>query len=148
MSATHAGIFNQRLNRVLWAVALALAVGLFFVRDLIPWAVDYPAEWVVPLKFWVSDFMKWLIHEADLYFFTFKEFTRGIASVFNLFLDISFGVLSKGEKLPLMTGSFFQIPPLSWIALIIILVIIAYSVIGCALSPLVGASFFYLARFG
>ncbi len=148
MSATHAGIFNQRLNRVLWAVALALAVGLFFVRDLIPWAVDYPAEWVVPLKFWVSDFMKWLIHEADLYFFTFKEFTRGIASVFNLFLDISFGVLSKGEKLPLMTGSFFQIPPLSWIALIIILVIIAYSVSGWALSLLVGASFFYLALFG
>ncbi|KKL51210.1 hypothetical protein LCGC14_2297800, partial [marine sediment metagenome] len=148
MSSTSSGSISGVLGRwsgfALWTIALAVTVGMFFARDIVPWAVDYPTEWVIPLKFYVSDFMKWLIHEANFYFFTFKQFTRGIASVFNFFLDVSFGVLSEGVEIPLNGETFFQIPPLSWTALVAALVIVAYSVRDWTLALLVGSAFIYL----
>ncbi len=152
MSSTSSGSISGVLGRwsgfALWTIALAVTVGMFFARDIIPWAVDYPSEWVIPLKFYVSDFMKWLIHDANFYFFTFKQFTRGIASVFNFFLDVSFSVLSEGMEIPLNGETFFHIPPLSWTALVAALVIIAYSVRDWTLALLVGSAFIYLVVFG
>lgn len=147
-SAAIARVLGPRPKLILWMMALALSVGLFVAGDLVPWAVEYPREWVVPLRFWVSDFMKWLIHDADLGLFTFKQFTRGIASVFNLFLGVSFGLLSEGVKVPLGGEAFFHIPPLSWIALVAMLALLAYTVRDWGLSLLVGVAFLYLAVFG
>ncbi len=47
---------------IIWAFALALVAALSQADDLLPWADKYPRGWVVPLRFWISDFMKWLIH--------------------------------------------------------------------------------------
>src|SRR5690606_26799100 len=38
------------------AVALAL-----WVRPLLPWAVDYPAEWTLPLPQWVGEGLTWFV---------------------------------------------------------------------------------------
>ncbi len=148
LSAAIGRAFGRRSGLVLWMVALALIIGLFTAGDLVPWAVDYPGEWVVPLRFWVSDFMKWLIKEADFGLFTFKQFTRSISWVFNWFLVVSFGVLSEGVRIPLGGETFFHLPPLSWIALVVMLTLMAYSVRDWTLSLLVGISFLYLAIFG
>jgi glycine betaine/proline transport system permease protein len=129
-------------------MALAFTVGLFFFRDLAPWAVEYPRAWVVPLKFWVSDFMKWLINDADLGLFTFKEFTRSISWVLNWFLAAAHGIFAGGAKIPLNGDAFFQIPPISWVALISVLVLSAYWIRDIGLSILVGSCFLYLAVFG
>jgi glycine betaine/proline transport system permease protein len=133
---------------VLWAVALALTIALFAAGDLIPWAVEYPRDGAIPLRFWVSDFMKWLINEADLGLFTFKQLTRSISWVFNWVLAAAFALLSEGARIPLGGEEFFQIPPLSWLALIAILAIMAYSVRDWVLSLLIGVSFLYLVVFG
>ena len=119
-----------------------------FFRDFAPWAVEYPRGWIVPLKFWVSNFMKWLINEADLGLFTFKEFTRSISYVLNWFLATAHGIFAGGIKIPLNGDAFFQIPPISWVALISILVLSAYKIRDIGLSILVGACFLYLAVFG
>ena len=129
-------------------MALATVIGLFIIRDRIPWAVDYPRGWVVPLKFWISDFMKWLINDADLGLFTFKQFTRSISWILNWFLVVAHGIFSGGAKIPLNGEAFFQIPPLSWVALIVVLVLIAYWVRDIGLAILVGCCFLYLAVFG
>ena len=63
--------------------------------------------------------MKWLINDADLGLFTFKEFTRSISWVLNWFLVAAHGIFAGGAKIPLNGEAFFQIPPISWVALII-----------------------------
>jgi glycine betaine/proline transport system permease protein len=141
-------VFGRRRWLIFWITALAFTVGLFFFRDIAPWAVEYPRAWVVPLKFWVSDFMKWLINEADLGLFTFKEFTRSISWVLNWFLVAAHGIFAGGAKIPLNGDAFFQIPPISWVALISVLVLSAYWIRDIGLSVLVGSCFLYLAVFG
>ncbi len=51
----------MRSRRLAWVAALLAVALLMAFRDLFPWAVKYPKDLVVPLRFWVSDFMKWLI---------------------------------------------------------------------------------------
>ena len=133
---------------IVWAAALAAAGLLFTMGEVVPWAIQYPRAWVVPLKFWVSDFMKWLINDFDLALFTFKELTRSFSWVLNWFLVFARGVLSEGASLPLGGESFLRIPPLSWIGLTSILALMAYAVRGRGLALLVGLSFLYLAVFG
>ncbi len=140
--------FGRRWWLIFWMAALTFTVGLFFFRDLAPWAVEYPRAWVVPLKFWISDFMKWLINDADLGLFTFKEFTRSISWVLNWFLVAAHGIFAGGVKIPLNSEAFFQIPPISWVALICVLVLAAYWIRDIGLAILVGCCFFYLAVFG
>ncbi len=139
---------SRRQWLILWIVALAITIGLYLAAEIIPWAIEYPRGLVVPLKFWVSDFMKWLINEADLGLFTFKEFTRSLSWVLNWFLVVSHGLFAEGAKIPLNGDAFFQIPPLSWVALVAVLALMAYSVRDIGLSILVGSCFFYLAIFG
>ncbi|MBW2583397.1 MAG: ABC transporter permease subunit, partial [Deltaproteobacteria bacterium] len=141
-------LFGRRRWLIFWMTALAFTVGLFFFRDIAPWAVEYPRAWVVPLKFWVSDFMKWLINDADLGLFTFKEFTRSISWVLNWFLVTAHGIFAGGAKIPLNGDAFFQIAPISWVALISVLVLSAYWIRDIGLSILVGCCFLYLAVFG
>lgn len=143
-----AGLFSSRRWFIFWLMAAALTVGLYMLRDVVPWAVEYPRAWVVPLKFWVSDFMKWLINDADLGLFTFKEFTRSISWILNWFLLAAHGIFAGGAKIPLNGETFFQIPPISWVALISVLVLSAYWIRDMGLSILVGCCFLYLAVFG
>ncbi|MEN8243499.1 MAG: ABC transporter permease subunit [Thermodesulfobacteriota bacterium] len=140
--------FSRRTWIVLWVMALATVTGLYLIRDFAPWAVDYPRGWVVPLKFWITDFMKWLINDADLGLFTFKQFTRSLSWVLNWFLVAAHGIFSGGIKIPLGGEAFFMIPPLSWLALITVLSLIAFWVRDIGLALLVGSCFMYLAVFG
>jgi hypothetical protein len=64
---------NNGRGLIFWGLALALVAALSQADNIVPWAVEYPRGWVVPLRFWISDFMKWLINDADLGLFTFKE---------------------------------------------------------------------------
>ena len=131
-----------------WLVALGLSALLFSSGDLVPWALEYPRDWVVPLRFWISDFMKWLINDADLGLFTFKEFTRSLAWVLNWFLVAAHGLLSQGFKVPLSGDQVLLVPALSWASLIAVMALMAYAVRDWGLSLLVGLCFFYLAVFG
>ena len=128
--------------------ALALSTCLFIFRESFPWAVKYPRGAVVPLKFWVSDLMKWLVNEADLGLFTFKQLTRSFSWGLNWFMVVAQAVLSKGIKIPLGGETFFQVPPISWIALVMAMILMASSIRDKGLTILVGSCFLYLAIFG
>ncbi len=133
---------------VAWAIALAVTLALWLGRDLLPWAVEYPRGWVVPLKGWITAFMKWLINDFDLGLFTFKEFTRSIAWVLEWPLWLAKALLSAGFNIPLGDDTVLRTPPLSWIGLVAVVVMAAYRVKDRGLAILIGVCFVYLVVFG
>jgi glycine betaine/proline transport system permease protein len=139
---------RAQLGPLAWVAGLVVVVLLMVFKEQAPWAVEYPKAMVVPLRFWVSDFMKWLIKEADLGLFTFKEFTRSIAWLLNWLLATANGLLAEGFKIPLGEEAFFRIPPVSWIGLVAVVSLLAFWVRDLGLALLVGLCFGYLAVFG
>ncbi|MFQ6022775.1 MAG: ABC transporter permease [Acidiferrobacterales bacterium] len=133
---------------VAWAAAFAASLVIYLFRDLWPWAWQYPREGYIPLRFWISDFMKWLINDFDLGLFTFKEFTRSIAWLLNWPLTTAQGLLSSGFKLTLGENAVAHIPRLSWLAVVAVVAILGYYARSWKLALLAGACFFYLAVFG
>ena len=131
-----------------WAVALAVVLALWLGRGAWPWAVDYPRVWVVPLKGWISAFMKWLINDFDLGLFTFKEFTRSISWVLEWPHWLANGLLAKGFDVSVADEIVAHIPALSWVGLVVAAALFAYRVGGRGLALLVGACALYLAVFG
>ena len=131
-----------------WALMLAATLGLWLGKDLWPWVVKYPRGWVVPLKGWIGDFMKWLINDFDLGLFTFKEFTRGIAWVLEWPQWLAKGLLAKGFKIPTGEDAFWLTPTLSWLGLVVVLSLLAYRIKDRTLALLIGFCFLYLAVFG
>ena len=49
---------------VVWALALAAVLVVFLLQERLPWAVNYPAEAVVPVADWVSALMRWISSHA------------------------------------------------------------------------------------
>jgi len=133
---------------VAWALALALVIGLHAFGDLVPWAVKYPRGWAVPLRFWISDFMKWLINDATFGLFTFKQLTRSIAWVLTWPLDAAAGLLASGFELPIGADTVVQLPRLSWLAVIAVVALMGYDAGRARLALLAGLCFLYLAAFG
>ncbi len=150
--STAAGAISALARRspwlAVWALTLAATLGLWLGKDLWSWAVKYPRGWIVPLKGWVGDFMKWLINDFDLGLFTFKEFTRSIAWVLEWPLWLAKNLLAKGFKVPLGGDEFFLTPTLSWLAVVIVLALFAYRIKDRALALLIALCFLYLAVFG
>ncbi|HEX9767699.1 MAG TPA: ABC transporter permease subunit [Kiloniellales bacterium] len=135
---------------IIWGLALAFIVALSQARDVVPWAVEYPRSWEVPLRFWVSDFMKWLINQADLGLFTFKELTRSIAWLLNQPYDAVYGLLASGVKLRFGEDEeiVYQLPRISWVAVVAVVVMLGARASGWRLALLTGVCFLYLVVFG
>ncbi len=131
-----------------WALLLAATLGLWLGRDHWSWAVKYPRSWVVPIKRWIGDFMKWLINDFDLGLFTFKEFTRGIAWVLEWPHWLAKGLLAQGFKFPTGADAFWLTPTLSWFGLVVVLTLLAWRIKDRALALLICLCFLYLAVFG
>jgi glycine betaine/proline transport system permease protein len=139
-----------RLNPwlVAWAAALAGTLLIFLLGEHWPWAVKYPRAWTVPLRFWISDFMKWLINDFDLGLFTFKELTRSLSWLLDWPLVAAKGLLSSGLTFSSDPGAALVVQRVSWLALIAVVGVMGYSVGGWKLSLLVTSCFAYLAVFG
>ena len=133
---------------IIWGMALLVTAVLYLFQDFWPWAVTYPEAWYIPLRYWVSDFMKWLVNSFDLGLFTFKEFTRSIAWLLEWPLDLAGGLLASGFKLVLGDETELYIPRLSWLAVTAAVALLGYQSGGLKLSLLVGGCFFYLVVFG
>lgn len=131
-----------------WGAAFTLTLLLYLFKDFWPWALEYPREWEIPLRFWISDFMKWLINDATFGLFTFKQFTRSIAWLLNWPLVVANGVLSSGFELVLSKTQTLEIPRLSWLAVIAVATVLGHYARGWGLALLAGGCFFYLAVFG
>jgi len=132
---------------LLWAAALALTVLVYALGELWPWALVYPSEWEVGLRLWISDFMRWLVNDATLGLFTFKEFTRSIAWALEWPLDAAKGVLAEGFELALGDDTA-RVPRLSWVAVVLLAVVVGHHARDWRLAALIGGCFLYLVIFG
>jgi glycine betaine/proline transport system permease protein len=133
---------------VAWLAALVATLLVYLLRDAWPWAVEYPRAWNVPLRFWISDFMKWLINDFDLGLFTFKELTRSLSWLLDWPLVTAKGLLSSGFTFSSDPSAAVLVERVSWLGLIGVVAVMGYSAGGLSLSLLVGGCFAYLAVFG
>ena len=88
--------FLSRHAAGLQALAI-IALGLL-VAAIFDWARDWPVEWAIPFKVWISDFFRWLDKEASLGLFTVKEGTRTVSWGLKQPLIWSEFLLWKGAK--------------------------------------------------
>jgi len=133
---------------LIWSAALALAFGIYLLRSHWAWADNYPRAWYIPLRFWISDFMKWLINDFDLGLFTFKEFTRSLSWMLNWPLEIAQELLSRSAEVTSGDAWTARIPRVSWIAVIAIAALIGHLAGGLRMGLLVAGCLAYLAVFG
>ncbi len=131
-----------------WSAALVATVLLYVLRDYLPWAWQYPRDWNVPLRFWVSDFMKWLVDDFDLGLFTFKELTRSLSWLLHWPLATAQGLLSAGFGIELGEDEMLRLPRLSWLGIVALAVILGHLARSWGLAALTGSCFLYLALFG
>ncbi len=132
---------------IAWAVALSVTVLLIGMKDALPWAFKYPRDWVIPLRYWISDFMKWLMNDFDLGLFTFRELTRSIAWLIEQPYLIVKSLLSTGFLKGQGSYAVEVFPRISWIALIVGAVLLGRFARDWKLGALAGVCFIYLALF-
>ncbi len=150
MSRASIALAPWRHSSVLvWAAAFALAYMLWiWGGEVAPWAMKYPRAWIVPLKFWISDGMSWLIEDATFGLFTFTELTRGISWLIERPYRLALGLLSHGLLQGQGSDAVQILPPLTWIAIVAIVVALGRFTKDWALAALAGGCFAYLAIFG
>jgi glycine betaine/proline transport system permease protein len=112
------------------------------------WLVKYPAAWRLPLKAEISAALKWLVEEADLGLFTFREMTRGIAWIIEIPYDFAKSALIEGFERGQGSNAVEIAPSLSWIAIIVAVVAMGHYARNWRLAALVGGCFAYLVIFG
>ena len=142
---------NQRFRPwlVLWFLAMTGVVVLGLAgKEEVPWAFNIPRQWHIPLRFWISDFMKWLLNDFDLGLFTFREFTRSLAWIIEQPYWLAKSLLSTGFLKGLGSDAVEIFPRLSWLALIALITLFSLYVSGWKLALLAGSCFAYLAVFG
>ena len=95
---------------LVWALALAAVLTVFLLQDRLPWAVNYPADAVVPVADWVSEVMRWI--KSNL-----SWLTRSITAVLGVPLDFALDLLAKNFKIGHGVDTVV-LPRLSWICLL------------------------------
>ncbi len=131
-----------------WCLLLILVGAIFAMAEYMPWAFKYPRGWVIPLKYWISDSMKWLYEDATFGLFTFKELTRGLSWLLEWPLTLAKSFLSTGFLEGQGSDAVVVWPRLTWVALMACAVLIALSVADIGLALFVAACFLYLVVFG
>jgi len=135
------------------AVLIASIIVAQYGEDVIEaigldWAYEWPRAWTVPLAKWISSFMSWLIDDATFGLFTFTQLTRFVSWLLDIPLTIATSLLSTGFLRGQGSDAVQVLPPLTWIAVITVVVAMGYYARGWKLAVFVGACFAYLAIFG
>ncbi len=133
----------------LWVITLTAAIAIWFAgKSVFPWAFKYPRGWRLPLKDTISDFMDWLVNDATFGLFTFRDLTRAIAWMVDVPYTAALSLLSTGFLQGRGSDAVQVLPPLSWIAIIVVVVALGRYARDWKLAALVGGCFIYLATFG
>lgn len=125
---------------VIWVLALAAVLVMFLLQDMLPWAVNYPVEAVVPVADWVSALMGWI--KSNL-----SWLTRSVTAVLGVPLDFALNLLAKNFKFG-HGADAFVLPRLSWVGVCAVAFLAGHAAGGRKLSLLVGGCFLYIALFG
>ena len=127
---------------------------IFFILSiLIPkfsifnYLIEFPNNFKLPIAKNITFITKWLIEDASLGIFSFKELTRAIGSILDVPSIFLKGLLATGFKFEMSSGDNILIQPLSWISVIFIFVMIGVWLKDISLSIFVAISLFYVALF-
>ena len=111
-------------------------------RPMLPeWARVWPADWAFPFVDWINDVVKVLQKYEIFGLFTFKDFTRAIASAVEWPLEVVEGLLISGFPA-------LGLPSLPWIMIMGLAAVFGWWLKGWRLAALGGGCIFYLALFG
>ena len=119
-----------------------------FGEPFAKWAFDYPPGWRLPAARWIGVATRWLVDEASFGLFTFTDLTRFIAAIIDIPYRIALSLLHTGLLSGQGSSAVQLLPPVSWIAVIAIVVMIGFHAGGVRLAALVGLCFGFLAVFG
>ena len=133
---------------IAWTVLFAFAISAHLGRDALPAVASWPEPWIIPFRFWISDFMKWLINDFDLGLFTFKELTRSVAWLLEWPLRAAQSLLAEGFSRGIGRDAVEVFPRIPWIALLAVCALAGLAARGLGLAALVAGAFLYLAVFG
>ncbi len=142
------------LNKYLWLIIFTISLILanyakIWSKSLeINWIMKYPKGWILPIKSYVGSFMDWLINEATFGFFTFKELTRAIAWGLEVPLSFATNLFVTGYMDGIGSNAIQLFPPISWLAVIIVIIAIGHYARSWSLALFAGGCFLYLAVFG
>ena len=147
LPASERGAWPERYA-IAWTVLLVFAIAAHLGRDALPAAASWPEPWIIPFRFWISDFMKWLINDFDLGLFTFKELTRSVAWLLEWPLRAAQSLLAEGFSRGIGRDAVEVFPRIPWIALLAVCALAGLSARGFGLAALIAGAFLYLAVFG
>ena len=146
MSSLNFKVFSTPFNRgghpwiFAWLILMAGVVLLGLAgKESLPWAFNLPRPWHIPLRYWISDFMKWLLNDFDLGLFTFREFTRSLAWIIEQPYWLAKSLLSTGFLEGQGSDAVEIFPRLSWLALFALIVLFSHYVSGWKLALLTGS---------
>jgi glycine betaine/proline transport system permease protein len=122
------------------AILVAVAGVSLVVRELAPWATDYPVALVLPLSDWITAFFEWLPY-VDLGLFTVRDVTKSFVWLLNQPLLLTEGLLFRGFP-------EFGLPPLPWVVIVVLAGVIGFNAGGPRLALLAVLGTGYLALFG
>ena len=133
---------------IAWTVLLAFAIAAHLGRGAFPAIASWPEPWIIPLRFWISDFMKWLVNDFDLGLFTFQELTRSIAWLLEWPLRAAQSLLAEGFSRGIGRDAVEVFPRIPWVALLAVCALAGFFARGFGLAALAAGAFLYLAVFG
>ncbi len=148
------GARKARRGALLWLVLAVITVMLSqYGRDIARgldarWLIRVPFAIRIPMKAEIGAFMKWLVEDADFGLFTFTDLTRAIAWVIELPYRLVRALLEAGFLQGQGENAVQILPPLSWLAVIFVVMAMGYYAGNRKLAAFVGACFLYLAVFG
>ena len=144
--------FNQQKNIFFIFVFLTVLISIYGKTVLknsdFSWAFKYPKSFIIPFKTYISSFMKWLIESANFGIFTFNELTRAISWSIEIPYKFVLSLIAKGFYQGQGSQAVLLLSPISWIAIVITMTIIAIKLKDKKLAYLTFFSFLYLAVFG
>ena len=134
--------------KMILPIVVGLTAILAFFDDLVPWASRYPSDWIIRVDQYLTLAIKWLIKDADFGLFTFKELTRGLGAVLDAPVLFLKGLLATGFEISTGPETSLTIPPISWLGVVVIFVLLAAATRDRRLVFFVAASFLYVAFIG
>ena len=139
----------RRRWQMVWGIGLVAFVLLWqFGEPYAGWAFDIPRGWRIPLQRWIGAAMRWLVEDASFGLFTFTDFTRFLAAMVEAPYRLVLGLLSTGILDGRGSAAVQLLPPMSWIAVTGIAMLMGHYAGGRRLALLVGSCFAFLAIFG
>lgn len=129
--------------------ALALLLIVWQIGPgLAKWAFDYPKAWQIPAARHIGRWTKWLLDDATFGLFTFTDLTRFIAAVIDVPYRLALSLLATGFLSGQGSSAVQVFPPLSYIAVLLLVTLAGYYASGRRLAVLVAACFGFLIVFG